>query len=261
MTQHAGSAAAGASDAAVVVEHLRVVRGGREVLPDLTVSVPRGQVVGLLGPSGGGKSTLMRAVVGVQVVESGTVTVLGEEAGSARLRTRVAYVTQAPSVYGDLTVRDNARYFASVLGVDAAAADRAIGAVDLDDHADARVENLSGGQRSRISLACALVGDPEVLVLDEPTVGLDPVLRRDLWGMFRRLAQVEGRTVFVSSHVMDEAVRCDRLLLLREGRVLSDSTLPELLERTGAPDAEQAFLALVDAEATRSGRPTGGAAA
>lgn len=264
MTQHAGSGGGGGMDdhggAAVVVEDLRVVRGGREVLPDLSVTVPRGQVVGLLGPSGGGKSTLMRAVVGVQVVESGTVTVLGEPAGSRVLRSRVAYVTQAPSVYGDLSVRDNARYFARVLGVDAAAADRAVEAVGLTDHAGARVENLSGGQRSRISLACALVGDPEVLVLDEPTVGLDPVLRRDLWAMFRRLAEEEGRTVFVSSHVMDEAVRCDRLLLLREGRILSDSTLPELLQRTGAPDAEQAFLALVDAEAARTGRGGGEAA-
>ncbi len=256
MTQHAnGAATAAAHDDAVVVEHLRVVRGGRDVLPDLSLTVPRGQVVGLLGPSGGGKSTLMRAVVGVQVVESGTVTVLGEPAGSPTLRRRVAYVTQAPSVYGDLSVRDNARYFARVLGVDVAEADRAVEAVDLVSHADARVENLSGGQRSRVSLACALVGDPEVLVLDEPTVGLDPVLRRDLWAMFRRLAQEDGRTVFVSSHVMDEAVRCDRLLLLREGVVLSDSTLPELLARTGAPDAEQAFLALVDAEVAR---PRGG---
>jgi ABC-2 type transport system ATP-binding protein len=240
-----------AVDDAIVVEHLRVVRGVREVLPDLSVRVPRGQVVGLLGPSGGGKSTLMRAVVGVQVIAGGTVTVLGEEAGSPGLRRRVGYLTQAPSVYGDLTVRDNVDYIARVMGVGPDARDRAIATVDLTDHADARVENLSGGQESRANLACTLVGDPEVLVLDEPTVGLDPVLRRDLWDMFRGLA-AEGRTVLVSSHVMDEAVRCDRLLLLREGRILSDSTLPELLERTGAADAEEAFLALID-EANRGG--------
>jgi ABC-2 type transport system ATP-binding protein len=233
-------------DDAIVVEHLRVVRGEREVLPDLSVRVPRGQVIGLLGPSGGGKSTLMRAVVGVQVVAGGTVTVLGEEAGSPALRHRVGYLTQAPSVYGDLSVRDNVEYIARVMGVGRGAAERAIAAVELTDHADARVENLSGGQESRASLACTLVGDPEVLVLDEPTVGLDPVLRRDLWDLFRRLS-AEGRTVLVSSHVMDEAVRCDRLLLLRRGRILSDSTLPELLERTGTTDAEQAFLALIDA--------------
>ncbi len=235
---------------AIVVEDLRVVRGGREVLPSLSVRVPQGQVVGLLGPSGGGKSTLMRAVVGIQVVESGTVTVLGEPAGSAALRHRVGYLTQAPSVYGDLSVRANVRYFGRVLGVEPEAAERAIESVDLTDHAEARVDALSGGQLSRASLACVLVGDPEVLVLDEPTVGLDPVLRRDLWDLFRDLAG-HGRTLLVSSHVMDEATRCDRLLLLREGAILSDSTLPELLERTGAADAEQAFLSLVDEAAAR----------
>ena len=240
------------TDNSIVVEHLRVVRGDREVLPDLSVTVPRGQVIGLLGPSGGGKSTLMRAVVGVQVIAGGTVSVLGEEAGSPALRQRVGYLTQAPSVYGDLTVRDNVRYFGRVIGVGGDAADRAIEAVALTDHADALVENLSGGQWSRANLACTLVGDPEVLVLDEPTVGLDPVLRRDLWDLFRRLAR-DGRTVLVSSHVMDEAVRCDRLLLLREGVILSDSTLPELLERTGTTDAEQAFLALIDEAAARDG--------
>ncbi len=235
---------------AIVVEDLRVVRGGREVLPGLSVRVPQGEVVGLLGPSGGGKSTLMRSVVGVQVVESGTVTVLGEPAGSPALRHRVGYLTQAPSVYGDLSVRANVRYFGRVLGVDPEAADRAIEAVDLADHAEARVDALSGGQLTRASLACTLVGDPEVLVLDEPTVGLDPVLRRDLWEIFRDLAR-HGHTLLVSSHVMDEATRCDRLILLREGRILSDSTLPELLDRTGAADAEQAFLSLVDAAAGR----------
>ena len=244
MTQHASSGDA------VVVEHLRVVRGGREVLPDLSVRVPAGQLVGLLGPSGGGKSTLMRAVVGVQVVESGTVTVLGEPAGTPALRRRVGYLTQAPSVYGDLTVRDNVRYFARVVDAGAHAVDAAIEAVELGDYSGARVDALSGGQRSRASLACVLVGNPEMLVLDEPTVGLDPVLRRDLWTMFRRLAG-QGHTLLVSSHVMDEATRCDRLLLLREGRILSDSTLPELLERTGTQDVEQAFLALVDEAAGR----------
>lgn len=231
---------------AIVVEHLRVQRGDRVVLPDLTVTVPTGQVVGLLGPSGGGKSTLMRAIVGVQQVASGDVTVLGEPAGSPALRHRVGYVTQSPSVYADLSVRHNLAYFAKVLGAPGDSVDRAIDAVDLASHADASVGKLSGGQRSRVSLAAALVGDPELLVLDEPTVGLDPVLRRDLWDLFRRLAHDEGRTLLVSSHVMDEATRCDRLLLLREGVILSDSTLEELLSRTSAPDAEQAFLRLVD---------------
>ncbi|HYN30135.1 MAG TPA: ABC transporter ATP-binding protein [Dermatophilaceae bacterium] len=220
------------------------------VLPDLCLRVPHGQVVGLLGPSGGGKSTLMRAVVGVQVVQGGTITVLGEPAGSPALRHRVGYLTQAPSVYGDLTVRENLRYFAAVAGAADGDVDRVLDEVELGSHASVRVDRLSGGQESRASLAVALVGRPDVLVLDEPTVGLDPVLRRDLWELFHRLAE-GGRTLLVSSHVMDEAVRCDRLLLLREGALLWDSTLQELLERTGAADAEQAFLALVD----RAGAP------
>ena len=235
---------------AIVIEHLRVERGGRRVLTDLTLTVPSGQVVGLLGPSGGGKSTLMRAIVGVQVVAGGTVTVLGQSAGSPGLRRRVGYLTQAPSVYADLTVRDNIAYFASVAGVASARVDEVIADVDLVDYADTLVGRLSGGQRSRVSLASTLVGDPEVLVLDEPTVGLDPVLRRDLWNLFRREAQ-RGRTVLVSSHVMDEATRCDRLLLLRQGEILADATLTELLATTGAPDAELAFLALIDAAAGR----------
>jgi len=234
-------------DPAVLVQDLRVVRGNRTVLPRLSVTVPRGQVVGLLGPSGGGKSTLLRAIVGVQIVESGTVTVLGEPAGSAGLRSRVGYVTQSPSVFADLTVEQNLRYFATLAGAPSAAVEKAVTAVDLGSHADTRVGELSGGQHSRASLAAALVGSPELLVLDEPTVGLDPVLRRDLWALFHRLADA-GTTLLVSSHVMDEASRCDRLLLLREGAVLADDTPDGLLRRTGAADAEQAFLTLIEAE-------------
>lgn len=241
------------SEPAIAIDNLRVTRGTRLVLPGLSVSIPGGQLVGLIGPSGGGKSTLMRAIVGVQVIDSGTVEVLGQEAGSESLRQRVGYLTQAPSVYADLTVRDNVEYFAKVVGAPPGAVDQAITDVDLADHADALVGRLSGGQRSRASLACTLVGDPQVLVLDEPTVGLDPVLRRDLWTIFRRLAE-SGRTVIVSSHVMDEATRCDRLLLIRAGEILADSTLPELLARTGAADAEGAFLMLIDrAEAQGQG--------
>ena len=230
---------------AIEIDTLRVVRGGRKVRPGLTVRIPAGQVVGLLGPNGSGKSTLMRAVVGVQVVESGTVTVLGLPAGSPELRTRIGYVTQAPSIYDDLSVRDNVRFFARILGVGSESAERAIEAVDLVSHARVLAGRLSGGQRSRVSLACALVDEPELLVLDEPTVGLDPVLRRDLWQLFHRLAEA-GTSLLVSSHVMDEATRCDRLLLLREGQLLADEPLPVLLERTRAADAEQAFLTLID---------------
>jgi ABC-2 type transport system ATP-binding protein len=229
---------------AVEVEGLTVVRGGRRALSEVDVTIPRGSVVGLLGPSGSGKSTLIRSIVGVQVITGGTVRVLGQRAGSRTLRRRVGYVTQAPSVYDDLSVRDNVRYFAQMLGARRGAVRHAIEAVDLVEQADVLAGRLSGGQRSRVSLASALVGEPELLVLDEPTVGLDPVLRQDLWRFFHVLAE-GGTSILVSSHVMDEATRCDRLLLLREGRLLADDPLPDLLKRTGAPDAEQAFLRLV----------------
>lgn len=234
---------------AIVVDDLRVVRGGREVLPGLSLRVPRGAVVGLLGPSGCGKSTLMRSIVGVQRTHGGTVEVLGRPAGTRALRDRVGYVTQSPSVYADLTVAENLAYFAAVVGVPRTEVrgevERVLELVDLAGHRSARVSNLSGGQFSRVSLGAALVGTPELLVLDEPTVGLDPVLRRDLWDLFHRLA-AGGATLLVSSHVMDEAVRCDRLLLMHEGRLVADDPLPALLERTGATDAEGAFLRLVE---------------
>jgi ABC-2 type transport system ATP-binding protein len=231
--------------AAIAVEALRVRRGDKLVLPGISLEVRRGVVTGLLGPSGSGKTTLMRAIVGVQIVEAGTVTVLGLPAGSPELRRRVAYVTQAPSVYGDLTVRENLRYFARILDVPDARIAAAIDLVDLAPQAGQVVRTLSGGERSRVSLATALLGEPELLVLDEPTVGLDPVLRRDLWATFHRLAN-EGATLLVSSHVMDEAKRCQELLLLRDGRIVAAAPPAALLEQTGAPDLEAAFLALAE---------------
>lgn len=226
---------------------LSVVRGGRTVLDALEFTVPRGRITGLLGPSGCGKSTLMRAVVGTQAAVTGTLDVLGLPAGHRELRPRIGYVTQAASVYRDLTVRQNLAYFAAVLGGDAPDhVERAIADVGLASHATALAGNLSGGQLGRVSLAVALLGIPELLVLDEPTVGLDPVLRRDLWELFRRLAAERGATLLVSSHVMDEAERCDELLLMRDGRVLAQGAPAELRDRTGASTVEQAFLRLVD---------------
>ena len=234
--------------AAVVVDRLNVDRGRTHAIRDVSFASEPGRVTGLLGPSGCGKTTLMRSIVGVQVLTSGSVTVLGRPAGDRTLRDQVGYVTQAPSVYDDLTVAENVRFFSRVLGTDAAEVDRCIAAVDLGSHRDQVVARLSGGQRSRVSLAVALLGSPQVLVLDEPTVGLDPVLRRDLWAMFHELADA-GVAVLVSSHVMDEAERCDRLLLMREGRLLADETPAELLARTGARDIENAFLNLVESGA------------
>jgi ABC-2 type transport system ATP-binding protein len=230
----------------VAVEDLRVVRGGRPVLQDISLTVGASTVTGLLGPSGSGKTTLMRAIVGVQQVAGGSVTVLDLPAGHPRLRRRLGYMTQAPSVYRDLTVRDNLRYFGTVLGAPSADVDRVLAQVDLAEHADQVVNRLSGGEQARVSLATSMLGSPEVLILDEPTVGLDPVLRRDLWRLFHQLATDGGLTLLVSSHVMDEAERCDRLLLLREGRLLADETPEMLLEKTGAGDVESAFLTLVE---------------
>jgi ABC-2 type transport system ATP-binding protein len=232
-------------NSAVTIEDLHVRRGGKPVLHGITTTLRARTVTGLLGPSGCGKSTLIRSIVGVQRVARGGVRVLGEPAGTPALRSRVAYVTQAPSVYVDLTVRENLHYFARVLGVPRASAGRALAAVDLEPAADQLVGTMSGGQRSRASLACALLGRPELLVLDEPTVGLDPVLRRDLWDLFHRLAD-DGASLLVSSHVMDEAARCDRLLLMRDGRLVADTTPDELRERTGEQEMESAFLALVE---------------
>jgi ABC-2 type transport system ATP-binding protein len=230
----------------IQIRDLLVRRGGTMVLPSVSLDVRPGVVTGLLGPSGSGKSTLMRSIIGVQIVESGDVTVLGRPAGSPENRRRVGYVTQAPSVYGDLTVRENLHYFARILDVPDDRVDEAIGIVDLGGHERQVVRTLSGGERSRVSLATALLGHPDVLVLDEPTVGLDPVLRRDLWNTFHRLAE-QGATLLVSSHVMDEAERSDELILMREGRIVATGAPDSLREQTGQTDLEDAFLVLAEA--------------
>ena len=236
----------------VVATALRVVRGGREVLRGIDTVLPAGVITGLLGPSGSGKSTLMRTVVGVQRVTSGQVSVLGHPAGSPPLRRVVGYSTQQPAVYLDLTVAENLRYFAAVRGDDPADAGRVLELVGLTGHAHRLAGSLSGGELGRASLAVALLGDSRLLVLDEPTVGLDPVLRGELWDLFHRLAAA-GATLLISSHVMDEASRCDQLLLMRDGAVLAQDSPDSLIRRTGAADMEQAFVRLV--EDRREGAP------
>jgi len=231
-------------DNAIEVADLVVSRGGKRVLHGINCTVKPGTVTGLLGPSGSGKTTFMRAVVGVQKIESGEVRVLGEPAGSPALRPKLGYVTQAPSIYADLTVRENARYFASLYGIGSKEADQSVVDVGLGEAAGQLVNTLSGGQRARASLACALVSKPSMLVLDEPTVGQDPVLRHELWQRFHALAEA-GTTLLVSSHGMDEAGRCDRLLLSREGLLIADDTPDGVRRKTGTQDLEQAFLQMI----------------
>jgi ABC-type multidrug transport system ATPase subunit len=236
---------------AVNVADLRVDRGGREVLHGVSFEVPRGSLVGLLGPSGCGKTTLLRAVVGVQIVKAGTVTVLGQPAGSPGLRRLVGYSTQIPALYTDLTVTENLRYFTAVLRAPRDDVSRVIDEVGLGDARNQLVATLSGGQLSRASLAAALLGAPEVLVLDEPTVGLDPVLREELWELFHELAE-RGTALIISSHVMDEAARCGRLLLMREGEILADDTPDALRAQTGTDDLGEAFLRLIKRQEVRA---------
>jgi ABC-2 type transport system ATP-binding protein len=231
----------------IVVDNLRVRRGGVIVLDELSLEVAAGRVTGLLGPSGSGKTTLMRAIVGVQIVEAGTITVLGQRAGTPPLRWKVGYMTQNPAVYGDLTVRENLRYFARILDTGTDDVEEVLEMVAMTEFGDRVVNRLSGGQRARVSLATALVGNPELLVLDEPTVGLDPVLRRDLWRAFNELA-AQGKTLLVSSHVMDEADHCHDLLLLREGKLVATGTPASVRKQSGRRDLDEAFLALINEE-------------
>jgi ABC-2 type transport system ATP-binding protein len=232
---------------AIEAINLGVTRGDRLVISGLSVSVAGGSVTGLLGPSGCGKSTLMRSIVGVQARVTGTLRVLGHAAGDSALRPRIGYVTQAPSVYGDLSVRENLRYFARLLDAPDGRVEEVLDTVGLSGLERQVVGSLSGGERARVSLATAMLHRPDLLILDEPTVGLDPVLREDLWNTFRGLADA-GATLLISSHVMDEAAECDELLLMRDGAMLAQTTPRELRERTGEQDLGSAFLAIIRGE-------------
>lgn len=226
-------------------ESVVVEKEGRRILNELTFSIPAGTLTGLIGPSGSGKTTLMRSIVGVQAIKSGELRILGKLAGSKQLRAEVGYVTQAPAIYDDLTVEQNLRYFATLVNAPRVQVNEVIHEVQLEHRRRGLVKDLSGGERARVSLGLALLGNPKVLVLDEPTVGLDPLLRRDLWDLFKRLA-ANGKTLLISSHVMDEAERCERLLLLRDGELLWEDSRQALLEASGAPTIEEAFIRMIN---------------
>lgn len=232
-------------NAVITAQDLTVVRGTVTALDKVTFRVAAGKITGLIGPSGSGKTTLLRAIAGTQILTSGKLEVLGLPAGDKNLRRQIGYVTQSPAVYHDLTGRQNLLYFASILDADRAAVERALEIVDMKRQGGQLVGSMSGGQQARINLAVALLGEPPLLVLDEPTVGLDPVLRKHLWELFAQLAK-DGRSLLVSSHVMDEAERCADLLLLRDGKVLNSSSKEALLQRTKTKTVHDAFLALAE---------------
>ena len=228
---------------AVDVTGARKRFGPIQALDGITLRVPRGQVYGLLGPNGSGKTTLIRAILGLVDGVEGEVTLLGTQMPDREVLARIGYMTQAAALYGDLTAEENVRFFARIHG--GGDVEAALRFVELQDRRRAVVATLSGGMRTRLSLACALVHRPEVLLLDEPTVGVDPQLRVQLWNGFRAMA-AGGTTIIVSSHVMDEAERCDRLGMIRAGRLLAEGSAPDLLALAGVDRLEDAFLTLAE---------------
>lgn len=237
-------------DIGIVAENVVVKKGKNTILNDLSFQIKQGAITGLIGPSGSGKTTLIRSIVGVQKIYDGSLKVIGVPAGSPELRQQIGYVTQSPAVYPDLTVFQNLQYFATLVRVGKSDTERVMNEVQLEPQRNQLTSSLSGGQKARVSLAVALLGDPKLLVLDEPTVGLDPVLRENLWDMFSKLA-AEGKTILVSSHVMDEADRCDELLLMRDGLVLWSDTRKKLLEQTNTRSVGEAFVDIIKREQVR----------
>lgn len=237
-----------AAGLAVDAQGVRKRFGTIEALRGLDLAIRAGEIYGLLGPNGSGKTTFIRCVAGLLRPEAGTLTVLGGAPRAAVSAGRIGYMTQAPALYGDLSVDENLRFFAALHGV-AHADERIVEAlrtVDLLDRRRSVVNTLSSGMRTRVSLAATLLHRPSLLLLDEPTVGVDPLLRQEFWAYFRKLA-ASGTTLLVSSHVMDEASRCDRLGLIRAGAVLAEGSANELVARAGTADLESAFLALAEA--------------
>jgi len=231
-------------DDSIIAAGVTVVKNKKTILKNVSFTITPGKITGLIGPSGSGKTTLMRALVGVQQVSRGHIQIMGLPAGHKNLRSKIGYVTQNAAVYDDLTVAQNLRYFAALTSASRGQIEETIEKVQLGDQRNQLVNSLSGGQRARVSLAAALLGDSELLVMDEPTVGLDPVLREELWGLFAELAK-SGKTLLVSSHVMDEAERCRDLLLLRDGQLLWNDSKDKLLAHTGTSSVQAAFLGMI----------------
>jgi len=236
------------SEQAIIAKDLTVVKQKKPILHDVSFELAPGKLVGLIGPSGSGKTTLMRTLIGMQIASKGSAQLLGLPAGAKALRRHIGYRSQDPAAYSDLTVEQNLRYFATLTRANKSQVTQILEQVDLTPQRKQLVSTLSGGQMARVSLAIALLGSPSILVLDEPTIGLDPVLRVQLWELFHQLRDA-GKTIIVSSHVMDEAERCDDLLLLRDGGLLWHGEAAQLKKTTNTDSVEAAFLKLVGKEA------------
>ena len=230
---------------AISISGLTVIREGNTILKDFDLEIKAGKILGLLGPSGSGKTTIMRSIVGLQRFSGGTISVLGAKAGDKSLRTCFSYSTQDASIYRDLTCSENVNYFSALQGSTSTTTEEILELVDLGKNRKQLAATLSGGERARLALATALVGKPEILILDEPTVGLDPLLRRDLWRLFHRFT-AQGKTLLVSSHMMEEADHCDELILLRDGAILAKGTPEQLRQETGLENMDSVFISLVE---------------
>jgi ABC-2 type transport system ATP-binding protein len=238
---------------AVKINNLSITLGKKiDALKNIDIELTSGKITGFIGPSGAGKTTLVRAIAGRLRVPDGTISIFNSPAGSLELRSEIAYMTQELSVYSDLSVKDNLIYFAAMTGQSRTDANKNIAEVlklvDMSDKLNEVVDRLSGGQKQRVSLAIALMASPKLLILDEPTVGLDPLLRNTLWNLFARLA-AGGTTLLITSHSMDEAGKCDDLVLLRDGEVLVHSSPQALLLETHSHSVEESFVKLVRSNA------------
>ena len=232
------------------INNLTVERGKRDVVKNVNLDIAAGKITGLLGPSGCGKTTLMRSIVGVQILKSGKIFVLEKEAGSKDVRKEIGYMSQDPALYSDISVIENIEYFAKVLRVKEARINEVLELTELNDYKKSLVGNLSGGERTRLSLGISILSKPKILVLDEPTVGLDPLLRRKLWDVFAKLSE-EGHSLLISSHVMDEAERCDNIILMRSGKIVYNGSKSNLSNKTGEENVENAFVKLISKDADR----------
>ncbi|WP_010197557.1 heme ABC exporter ATP-binding protein CcmA [Bacillus sp. m3-13] len=227
------------------VSNLSISFGKQEVLKDINLSISKGEIFGFLGPSGAGKTTLVKAIAGLQPINNGEVEVLTRKMPTLSLSEKIGYMAQSDALYQDLTAQENLQFFSSLYKLNRIDRKKRIHEVmelvNLSEHLNKPVQQFSGGMKRRLSLAISLLHNPEILILDEPTVGIDPLLRKSIWQELKALSKA-GTTVLVTTHVMDEAQKCDRLAMIREGELLAVGSTEELQRKTGTTSMEDAFL-------------------